>query len=113
MKHIQNSDFMAKLMLTSPILLVREVKCSGAGISQEAICSLPVHISDHSDKGLPELQEPEFSDLLQELSPPPLTDTRKGSVESYSKPGTQTQMPTGAEYHYQLYVTQIVSAGRR
>lgn len=74
----------------------------------------PVHISDHSDdKGLPDLQEPEFSDLLQELSPPPLTDTRKGSVESYSKPGTQTQMPTGAEYHYQLCVTQIVSAGRR
>lgn len=74
----------------------------------------PVHISDHSaDKGLPESQEPEFSDLLQELSLPSLTDTRKGPVENYSKPGTQTQKPTGTEYHYQLYVTQIISAARR
>lgn len=67
-----------------------------------------VRISDRGD-GVP---EPEFPNLLQEpfsyLPLPLLTDTRKGLSQSYSKPGTQTQTPARAEYHSQLYITQMV-----
>lgn len=69
------------------------------------------------ENGTPESQEPEFSDLLREpplaAAPPPVTDTEKGPIQSYSLPGSQTQMPSGAEYHYWLYVTQMVSGARR
>lgn len=66
-------------------------------------CAWSMHISDRGD-GVP---EPEFPNLLQDpfsyLLLPLLTDTRKGPSQSYSKPGTQTQTPAGAEYHSQLY----------
>lgn len=45
--------------------------------------------------------------------PQSLTDTEKGPVQSFSKPGSQTQKPSGVEYHYWLYVTQMVSGARR
>ena len=47
------------------------------------------------------------------VAPPPPTDMEKGPIQSDSMPGSQTQMPSGAEYHYWLYVAQMVSGAGR
>ena len=47
------------------------------------------------------------------VAPPPLTDKEKGPIQSDSMPGSQTQTPSGAEYHYWLCVTQMVSGAGR